>query len=177
MFSAGVAKTWFPPGVPNILSALNLMPAMTGIQHFRCFFQDPDTKSLRNSLQHTYHLPGAITRVAQFISRLERIEKAEIFLIWDQYFVKREKNITDISFGDLKEWSKAFARMLNLIVERGCNSLTIQYDPAVLPAFRFRPAGPVQKAISYCIHEIKNLLSYVGSSKTCKAATNPRTWR
>ena len=136
---------------PNVLSALNLMPAIIGVQHFRCFFQDPDTKSLRNSLQHTYHLPGAITRVAQFISRLERIEKAEIYLIWDQYFVKREKNITDISFGDLKEWTKAFARMPNLIVERGCTSLTIQYDPAILPAFRFRPAGPVQKAISYLI--------------------------
>lgn len=136
---------------PNVLSALNLSSSITGMQHFRCFFQDPDTKSLLNSLQHTYHLPGAITRVSQFISRLERIEKAEIYLIWDQYFVKREQKITDISFGDLKEWTKAFARMLNLIVERGCTSLTIQYDPAILPAFRFRLGGPMQKAISYLI--------------------------
>lgn len=138
---------------PHVLSALNLLRSLTQIKYLKCFFQDPDTKSLRNTFQHMHHLPDAIQHVSRFIKRLEHIDHVDIYLVWDQYFILRTQKISDISSSDFKDWVKAFGQMLNYILERGCTSLTVQYDPSLLPAFHFRHSGKMHKAIAYLTRE------------------------
>ncbi|KAF8968505.1 hypothetical protein BDZ97DRAFT_1798776 [Flammula alnicola] len=150
---------WYPKhvasaGRPDALSALNISTHISRINRFRCFFQDPDAKSFRNTFQQAFQLSDAVQRTSKFVKKLDGIGIAEIYLVWDPYFVIRERNINYVPFSELKRWTDAFGSMLNLIVERGCTSLTVQYDPSILPPFHFRSGGPMKKALSYLSHNV-----------------------
>ncbi|KAF8183687.1 hypothetical protein BJ912DRAFT_1043945 [Pholiota molesta] len=138
-------------GQPDALSALNNLPRISKIKHFRCFFQDPNAKGFRNVSQPAFRLSDAVARVSRFVEKLESIGVAEIYLVWDPYFISRDLNTTHVPFSEVKKWAEAFSSMLNAILERGCTSLTIQYDPSISPAFHFRSAGPVERVFTSLI--------------------------
>jgi hypothetical protein len=60
-------------GQPDALSALNNLPRISKIKHFRCFFQDPNAKGFRNVSQPAFRLSDAVARVSRFIEKLESI--------------------------------------------------------------------------------------------------------
>ncbi|KAF9553425.1 hypothetical protein CPC08DRAFT_589300, partial [Agrocybe pediades] len=126
---------------PNTLNALNILPHFTSIQHFRCFFQDPDSKSPRNGFQEEFHLAHAVNRVSRLVQKLKRIEHAEIYLVWDEYFVSRQKSVPYVPMGEVKRWTDAFGYFLNLLLVRGCKTLTVQYDSTFEVPFQFKSKG------------------------------------
>ncbi|KAF9472610.1 hypothetical protein BDN70DRAFT_447536 [Pholiota conissans] len=143
---------WSSPatdGQPDALAALNALPDISRIKRFRCFFQDPSAKSSRNFVQQAFDLSNAVTRVSRFVNKLRQVDVAEIYLVWDPYYVSKDKHTTDVPLNEVMRWTEAFRMMVNSILEKGCMSLTIQYDPSFLLLFHFRSTGPVQKAFSY----------------------------
>ena len=137
---------------PDALSALNVSTTISQVKHFKCFFQDPTTKEGRNSYQEAYNLYLAVKRITRFVDRLKFVDTAEIYLVWDPYYVTvhGNKHITNVSIPEVNEWTESFCRFLNLLVERGCTSLTVQYDipQALTPSFRFRSSNPITKTFS-----------------------------
>ena len=137
---------------PDTLSALNVSTTISQVKHFKCFFQDPTTKDGRNSYQEAYNLSLAVKRITRFVDRLKSVDTAEIYLVWDPYYVtvNGNKNITHVHIPEVNEWTESFCRFLNLLVERGCTSLTVQYDipQALKPSFRIRSSNPITKTFS-----------------------------
>ncbi|KAF8797819.1 hypothetical protein BYT27DRAFT_7204020 [Phlegmacium glaucopus] len=145
----------FPPDLnpftffrPDALSGLNISTNISHVRHFKCFFQEPTTKEWRNSFQQAYNLSLAVKRTARFVHRLESVGVAEIYLIWDPYYVRADKTITHVPIPELNEWTESFCRFLNLLLERRCTSLTVQYNASIEPAFRFRSSNPITKTFS-----------------------------
>ena len=153
---------------PDTLSGLNVSTNISQVKHFKCFFQDPTTKKLPNFFQEAYNLSLAVKRTAKFVHRLRHVDTAEIYLVWDPYYVTvlGNKNITHVSIPEVNEWTESFCGLLNLIVERGCTSLTVQYDipQAIKPAFRFRSSNPITKTLS-------NVFQYVQKRRDRPART------
>ena len=153
---------------PDTLSALNVSTNISQVKHFKCFFQDPTTKEGRNSYQEAYNLSFAVKRTARFVNRLKSVDTAEIYLVWDPYYVTvhGNKNITHVPIPEVNEWTDSFCRFLNLLVERGCTSLTVQYDipQALTPTFRFRSSNPITKTFS-------NVFQYVQKRRDRQAPT------
>ena len=137
---------------PDTLSALNVSTTISRVKHFKCFFQDPTTREGRNSYQEAYNLSLALKRTSRFVERLKSVHTAEIYLVWDPYYVTvhGNKHITNVPIPEVNEWTESFCRFLNLLVERGCTSLTVQYDipQALTPTFRFRSSNPITKTFS-----------------------------
>lgn len=129
---------------PDTLSGLNISTNISQVKHFKCFFQYPTTKERANSFQRAYNLSLAVKRTARFVHRLKYVEMAEIYLVWDPYYVQGIPG----AIPELNEWTESFSLFLNLIVERGCTSLTVQYDASIEPAFRFRSSNPITKTFS-----------------------------
>ena len=149
----------------DALSGLNISTNISRVKHFKCCFQDPTTRDCqRNSFQPAHNLPLAVERTARFIQKLNYVRVAEIYLVWDPYYVQRNKTITHVPVAELNEWTESFCRFLNLIVERGCTSLTVQYDAAIEPAFRFRSSNPITKTFS-------NVFQYVQKRQDKEAPT------
>ena len=153
---------------PDTLSALNVSTTISQVKHLKCFFQDPTTKEGRNSYQEAYNLSLAVKRTARFVDRLKSVNTAEIYLVWDPYYVTvhGNKNITHVPIPEVNEWTESFCRFLNLLVERGCTSLTVQYDipQALAPTFRFRSSNPITKTFS-------NVFQYVQKRRDRQAPT------
>jgi len=149
---------------PDALSGLNVSTNISQVKHFKCFFQEPTTKEWRNRFQKSYSLSLAVNRTARFVHRLKYVGIAEIYLVWDPYYVRSDKTITHVPIPELNEWTESFCRFLNLIVERGCTSLTIQYDASIEPAFRFRSSNPITKTFS-------NVFQYVQKRRDKQART------
>ena len=153
---------------PDTLSALNVSTTISQVKHFKCFFQDPTTKEGRNSYQEAYNLSFAVKRTARFVEKLKFVDTAEIYLVWDPYYVtvNGNKNITHVPIPEVNEWTESFRRFLNLLVERGCTSLTVQYDipQALTPTFRFRSSNPITKTFS-------NVFQYVQKRRDKQAPT------
>jgi hypothetical protein len=153
---------------PDTLSALNVSTNISQVKHFKCFFQDPTTKEGRNSYQEAYNLSLAIKRTARFVDRLKSVDTAEIYLVWDPYYVtvNGSKNITHVPIPEVNEWTESFCGFLNLLVERGCTSLTVQYDipQALTPTLRFRSSNPISKTFS-------NVFQYVQKRRDRQAPT------
>lgn len=133
----------------DALNALNMLPDLTSIEHFRCFFQDPDSKSFRNTFQDAFHLPYAVNRVSKFVQKLKHVDRAEIYLVWDDYFIAHEKSLAYIPVPEIKRWTNSFGYLLNLLLVRGCRTLTVQYDPTFEANFHFKPSNGMKKALSY----------------------------
>lgn len=130
---------------PDTLAGLNVSTNISQVKHFKCFFQRPNGS---NSSQQPYNLSLAVKRTARFIDRLKHLEIAELYLVWDSYYVRSNKAIPHVPIPALNEWTESFCALLNLIVERGCTSLTVQYGASVEPAFRFRSSNPITKTFS-----------------------------
>ncbi|KAF8151437.1 hypothetical protein B0H34DRAFT_129122 [Crassisporium funariophilum] len=139
---------------PDALSGLNVSIGISRVHHLKCYFQDPNATSTRNTFQRASNLPYAVERTTHFIRRLEHLDKAEIYLVWDPYFVIRNKTVTHVPVSELNEWTSSFSTLLNLIVERGCKSLTVQYDSSIEPAFHFRSSGRLKRVVTYISHNI-----------------------
>ena len=131
---------------PDTLSGLNVSTNISQVKHFKCFFQDPTAGGL-NSVQRFYHLPLTVERTARFVHRLKYVGIAEIYLIWDPYYVCN-KTFVHVSIPEFNEWTESFCSFLNIIVERGCTSLTVQYDAPIELAFRFRSSNSISKTFS-----------------------------
>ncbi|KAF5319278.1 hypothetical protein D9619_008366 [Psilocybe cf. subviscida] len=134
---------------PDVLSGLGIANDITKVNRLRFFFQDPASKTSRNIFQQVFHLPYAVRRTYSFLSRLERVDRAEIYLVWDAYFTLSERSINYVPWSELKRWTSSFELMLNAIVERGCTSLTVQYDPAIKPPFQLKQGSRVIKYLSH----------------------------
>ena len=139
---------------PDALSGLTNLSTLSRVEHFRCFFQDADAKNFRNTFQLGYDLPHAVSRVAKFIQPLKHVGKAEIYLVWDPYFVTRERTASNVPVPEIRRWTNAFGYLLNLLVVRGCTSLTVQYPAVFEPAFSFKSTNAVRKAFSYLSHNV-----------------------
>ena len=157
---------------PDALSALNVSTTISQVKHFKCFFQNPTTKEGRNSYQEAQNLSLAVKRTSRFIEKLKSMDTAEIYLVWDPYYVRcyftvhGYKKITNVPIPEANEWTESFCRFLNLLVERGCTSLKVQYDipQALIPIFRFRSSNPITKTIS-------NVFQYVQKRRDRQAPT------
>ncbi|PPQ85971.1 hypothetical protein CVT25_001671 [Psilocybe cyanescens] len=134
---------------PDALSGLTSLTSLFTVDHFRCFFQDPDSKSFRNTTQDAYHLPDAVNRVSRFVQRLKHVGIAEIYLMWDPYFITRARSMNHIPIFEIRRWANSFGYLLNLLVLRGCKSLTVQYDPTIAPPFHFRSSNRLKRAWSF----------------------------
>ncbi|KAF8889409.1 hypothetical protein CPB84DRAFT_1447096 [Gymnopilus junonius] len=150
---------WNPNSVrvttrPDALSGLAHLTTLSKVDRLRCFFQDADYKTFRNTFQQASNLPYAVTRVAKFVQTLKHVETAEIYLIWDPYFVNRERSSPYVPMAEIRRWTNAFGYLLNLLVVRGCSSLTIQYSAAFEPAFQFKSVNAMRKAFSYLSHNV-----------------------
>ena len=153
---------------PDTLSALNISTTISHVKHLKCFFQDPTTKDGRNSYQEAYNMALAIKRTSRFVDRLKSVDTAEIYLVWDPYYVTvhGNKHIANVPIPEVNKWTESFCRFLNLLVERGCTSLTVQYDipQALTPTFRFRSSSPITKSFS-------NVFQYVQKRRDKQAPT------
>ena len=153
---------------PDALSALNVSTTISQVKHFKCFFQDPSTKEGRNTYQEAYNLSLAVNRTARFVERLKSVDTVEIYLVWDPYYVTvhGNKHITHVRIPEVNEWTESFCKLLNLLVERGCTSLTVQYDipQALTPNFRFRSSNSIAKTFS-------NVFQYVQKRRDRQAPT------
>lgn len=156
------------PHWPDALSGLTVSTNIFQVKHFKCFFQDPTTTAWRNSPQEAYKLSSAVKRTAKFVERLKHVDMAEIYLVWDPYYltVRGNKNVTHVSIPEVNEWTESFCRLLNLIVERGCTSLMVQYDipKAIQPDFRFLSLNPITKTLS-------NVFQYIQKRRERQAPT------
>ncbi|KDR71557.1 hypothetical protein GALMADRAFT_271088 [Galerina marginata CBS 339.88] len=139
---------------PDALSGLGISTTISKVNHFRCFFQDLDPNGDRNSFQQALDLPHAVRRVSRFVQRLKYVGTAEIYLMWDPYFVTRERSASHVHISEIRKWTNSFGYLLNLLVVRGCTSLTVQYDPTIERPFHFRSANGVKRAFSYLSHNI-----------------------
>ncbi|KAH9475089.1 hypothetical protein JR316_0012196 [Psilocybe cubensis] len=134
---------------PDALSGLSTLTSLSSIENFKCFFQDPDSKTFRNTRQDAFHLPDAVNRVSRFIQRLKNVGNAEIYLMWDPYFVTHARSMVNTPITETKRWANAFGYLLNLLVLRGCKSLTVQYDPTISPPFTFQSTNRLKRAWSF----------------------------
>ena len=134
---------------PDALSGLNMSTHITCVNHFRCFFQEPITNSRRNTFQHAYNLPEAIQRTSRFVRRLQTIESCELYLVWDPYFLSREKTAPHVPVAQIQFWTHAFSTLMNLIMERGVKSLTVQYNAHIDLPFHFRRVNVAKKILSH----------------------------
>lgn len=134
---------------PDALSGLAIADYITKVDKLRFFFQDPASRGSRNTFQQVFHLPYAVRRTCGLLSKLETVHTAEIYLVWDSYFTLSERSINYVPWSELKRWTSSFELMLNMIVERGCTSLTVQYDPAIKPPFQFKQGNRVIKYLSH----------------------------
>ncbi|KIM43899.1 hypothetical protein M413DRAFT_370935 [Hebeloma cylindrosporum] len=134
---------------PDALAGLNLSTHITRVNHFRCFFQEPANNDCRNTFQQAYDLPEAVQRTSRFIRTLQSIESCELYLVWDPYYISREKTAPHAPVAHIQFWSDAFSTLLNLIIERGVKSLRVQYDAHIDLPFHFRKENVVQKILSH----------------------------
>ena len=134
---------------PDALSGLNISRHITRLNHFRCFFQEPTTNSTRNTFQQAYNLPEAIQRTSRFVRAIQTIESCELYLVWDPYFLSREKTAPHVPVPEIQFWKHSFSTFLNLIVEKGVKSLRVQYNAHVDLPFHFRKVNLAKKILSH----------------------------
>ena len=133
---------------PDALSGLKISTHITRVNHFRCFFQEPINNG-RNTFQQAYNLPGAVQRTSRFIRTLQTIESCELYLVWDPYFLVREKTVPHVPIAEIQSWTDALSTLMNLIIERGVKSLRVQYDAHIDLPFHFRKVKLAKKILSH----------------------------
>ncbi|PPQ71390.1 hypothetical protein CVT24_012221 [Panaeolus cyanescens] len=139
---------WNPSSLraPDPLMGLYLADYITQIDVLKCFFQDPHLTTTRNVSQKAEDLTYAIERLCRFIQRVKVVKNAVISLVWDPYYIA--PNSSFIPVDKLNAWSTHFSTLLNCLVERKCETLTVQYRSMFEPAFQFRNAGWMKKKFS-----------------------------
>lgn len=133
---------------PDALSGLNVSTHINRVNHFRCFFQEPINNG-RNTFQQAYNLPEAFQRTSRFVRTLKTIESCELYLVWDPYFLSREKTAPHVPVAEIQFWTDAFSTLMNLIIERGVKSLRVQYDAHIELPFHFRKVSLAKKMLSH----------------------------
>ncbi|TFK72293.1 hypothetical protein BDN72DRAFT_957452 [Pluteus cervinus] len=97
----------------DVMSALQINVSLTSIEKLSCAFPPAPYPP--------YYPVKELRRFTQLIERLERV--GEVILVLDGR--DRYKGIA----GDdtlLRQWSEVFGRLLNLLIEKSCTSLTMQ---------------------------------------------------
>ncbi|KAJ3506079.1 hypothetical protein NLJ89_g7071 [Agrocybe chaxingu] len=137
---------------PDGLAGLSIATHVTSIKRLRLFFQDTNNTSERNYFQQASHLAHAVRRATNFVSGLTSIEEAGISLIWDPYHIVQSHSAPGAPHSELseiQEWSSALEGLLNAILERGCQHLTVQYEAAIETGLQFREKGIIKKALMH----------------------------
>ncbi|KAF9039047.1 hypothetical protein BJ165DRAFT_362846 [Panaeolus papilionaceus] len=139
---------WNPSSLraPDGLMGLNLADYITHIDVLKCFFQDPHLTTSRNVSQKAEDLTFAVERLLRFIGRVEVVKHVTISLVWDPYYIA--PNASFIPVDKLNAWSTSLSTLLDSLVERKCETLTIQYRSMFEPAFQFRQGGWMKKKFS-----------------------------
>ncbi|CAA7264519.1 unnamed protein product [Cyclocybe aegerita] len=137
---------------PDGLAGLSIATHVTSIKRLRLFFQDTNYTRERNYFQQAAHLTHAVRRAMNFVSGLTSIDEAGISLIRDPYHVVQSHSAPGVAHSELseiQEWSSALEGLLNAILERGCQHLTVQYEAAIETGLQFREKGIIKKALTH----------------------------
>ena len=71
-----------------------------------------------------------VKRTSRFVDKLKFVDTAEIYLVWDLYYVTvhGNKHIANVPIPKVNEWTASFCRFLNLLVELGFVDSAIRYS-------------------------------------------------
>ena len=152
---------------PDALVGLSMDFSLKSVKHLRCYFQDLSggpRRDLSIPFQRAAHLPFAIRRLEHFVRGLNNVRKVEISLVWDPYFVMQTAKGKDIKRGayapinEIQDWISSFASLLDVVMEKGCMSLTVEYDAAIKGPFKLKGMRRVmRKARVFISHNVHML--------------------
>ncbi|TFK66175.1 hypothetical protein BDN72DRAFT_860069 [Pluteus cervinus] len=111
---------------PDALSALQVAFYITKVKHLRILFEQ-DHDQVRTLMYQ-------IKRLSRLVGRLENIER--VTLVFNKPGQQYNHYGRDIDEA-LKKWTEAFGGVLNMIVTRSCQSLTIQHGSAMTHCYHF----------------------------------------
>lgn len=121
----------------DALSALNVAFYLTKLRRLHIqFIQDSD---------HVRVLQQQLKRVTRFASRLTTIE--EVCLIFNKPGQNYHHFGGDVDTA-LYNWTIAFGGLLNVVLEKGCQSLSIQYGAALTHCYHFGRVRTIPSLVS-----------------------------
>jgi hypothetical protein len=134
---------------PDVLCGLMIANHLETVDKLTCYFQDPHVGTLRNTYQIPINLPVAVRRLSRFVKRLTTIRTVQLYLVSDSYFLFRQKTLPlGVTLAELEDWSRALGELLSLLIERGCGSLTVQYDSHIDHMFQFHSTYRIPRLLS-----------------------------